>query len=295
VLSNGSINDLSWTAFRQGLAERGWSEGQNLGIDWRVYGSDVITRLPELVSELVSMRVDVIAVQGTEAALAAKQASSVIPIIFCGIADPVGSGLVQSLARPESNLTGTSQLSTGLIGKRLSLLRQIVPTAERVAFLYDSRSPTAPALLSELQVTARDIGVQLNVLDAHGPGDVEPEFSSAVAWGVDALMVVGAPSLYPPGAIVRLAAQNRLPAMYDTTGGFVESGGLMAYGPNFPDLVRRAAIDFVDPILRHAKQPAELPIEQPTTFDFKVNQTTARTLGLILPTEVAKQITEWVE
>jgi putative ABC transport system substrate-binding protein len=295
VLSNGPITDLFWTAFRQGLAERGWNEGRNLAIEWRIYGNNV-TRLPQLAADLVGLPVDLMAIQGSEATAAAKQATVAIPIVFCGIGDPVGSGLVQSLAHPGANLTGTTQLSTNLIAKRLSLLKEIAPGADKVAFLFDSRSPAAAPLLAELQAAAGELRVQLKVLDAHGPADIEPAFSSAVDWGAEAVLVVGAPSLYPPaGPIVRLAAQKQLPAMYDSTGGFVEAGGLMSYGPNIPDLARRAAIDYVDPILRGAKQPADLPIEQPTTFEFKVNHTTAQALGITLPPEVAQQVTQWVE
>jgi putative ABC transport system substrate-binding protein len=294
VLSNGSTTDLSWSAFRQGLAERGWTEGRNLGIEWRVYGSDV-GRLSRLAAELVGLSVDLIATQGSEATAAAKLATGAIPIVFCGIGDPVGTGLVRSLAHPEANLTGTTQLSTNLIAKRLSLLIDTLPQAARIAYLHDSRGPVAARLLAELQAAAGELRVQLEVLDAHGPADIEPALSHAVDWGAEALMVVGTPSLYPPSQMVRLVAQTRLPAMYDSTGGLVEAGALMSYGPNFPDLVRRTATDYVDPILRREKRPADLPVQQPTTFEFKVNQTTAWALGLTIPPDVAAQVTEWVQ
>src|SRR5262249_8179878 len=149
----------------QGLAQHGWTEGQNLAIEWRVYGSD-LTRLPRLAAELVGFPVDLIAVQGTEATAAAKQATSITPIVFCGIGDPVGAGLVQSLAHPGANLTGTTQLATNLIAKRLSLLREAMPAANRVGYVHDSQSPAAAPVLTELQAAVGELGMQLKVLDA---------------------------------------------------------------------------------------------------------------------------------
>ena len=275
-------------AFRQGLLERGYVEGQNVTIERRfAEGRD--ERLPDLAAELIRLGVEVIATNGTPSALAAKQATASIPVVAVS-GDPVGAGLVASLARPGGNVTGFTVSVAGLWGKRLELLKESVPTASRLANLGDAGNAASAIGLKEVQDAVQRLGLQVHAPELRGPGDFESAFEAASGGRADALIVQD-DSLTSNNRtrVVDLAAKYRLPAMYSRRE-FVEPGGLMAYGVSFADLWRRAATH-VDKILKGAK-PADLPVEQPTRFDFVINLKTAQALGLTIPQEVLLQATE---
>ena len=281
---NLAANPHLHEAFRQGLRDLGYVEGRNVVIEYRD-AEGKVERLPALAAELVALKVDVIVVGGsTVAALAAKQATRTLPIVFASAGDPVGSGLVTSLARPGGNVTGLSNLTSELVGKRLELLTQAVPGVSQVAVL---RLPgalgerTAKDMLTGAEVAARALGVRLQFVEARGPDEFDRAFSDMTRARAGALTVL--PSnmfLREHRRLVDLAAKNRLPAVYFSRD-FVDAGGLMSYGANGPDLYRRAATS-VDKILKGAK-PGDLPVEQPTKFELAINLKTARTLGLTLP------------
>ena len=270
-------------AFRQGLRDLGYVEGRNVVIEYRD-AEGKFERLPALAAELVALKVDVIVAPSTPAALAARQATKTIPVIFAALGDPVTSGLVTSLARPGGNVTGVSFLSPELVGKRLERLTQAVPGAGRVAVLWqpgDVPESTAKDLRTEAEVAARALGVRLQVVEARGPTDFDRAFSEMTKAHVDALSVLTSAMLFTErGRLVALAAKHRLPAVYPWREG-ADAGGLMSYGPNLPDLYRRAAT-YVDKILKGAK-PGDLPVEQPTKFELVINMKTAKALGLTIP------------
>jgi putative ABC transport system substrate-binding protein len=270
-------------AFLQGLRDLGYVEGRNVVIEFRS-AAGKLERLPALAAELVALKVDVIVAPPTVAALAAKQASSTLPIVFTGSADPVMSGLVDSLARPGGNVTGLSYLSEQLTGKRLELLKQAVPGVSRVAFLWQpgaASERTEKDVLKEAEVAARGLGVQLQFVEVRGPEDIDRAFSEMTRARADALAVLGWPLADDERRrLVDLAAKNRLPAVYPGRQ-TVEAGGLMSYGANLADLHRRAAT-YVDKILKGAK-PGNLPVEQPTKFELVINLKTAKALGITIP------------
>jgi putative ABC transport system substrate-binding protein len=277
-------------AFRQKLAELGYTEGQDITIDVRAadgYGE----RLPELAAELARLPVDIIVAAGDPAIRAAKQANDTVPIVMAASRDPVGEGLVSSLARPGGNLTGLSFFDAQLAGKRLELLKEAVPAISLVGVLGSStRQPEYRAAA----VVAPALGVQLQLIEVHSPNDLASAFDVAASARVDALILGGGnPTFFAyPAAIAGEAMLRRLPSMSERKE-FVQAGGLMAYGPNIPDLWRRAAY-YVDRILKGTK-PADLPIEQPTTFEFVVNLKTAQALGITFPNEILLQVTEVVQ
>jgi putative ABC transport system substrate-binding protein len=270
-------------AFRQGLRNLGYVEGGNIAIEYRnSEGTD--SRLPDLAGELLRLQVDVIFAPTTTAALAAKNATSEIPIITATAADPVGSGLVRSLARPGGNVTGLSLLaSLEISGKQLELLKEVLPKLTRLAVLADPSSPPTAGLLKEAEQAARSLGVQLRVVEARDPNGLENAFSTIKRERAGALLVIAAPFIGSNPRIVSFATSSRLPAMYPYTEA-VDAGGLMSYGPNRPDLFRRAAT-YVDKILKGTK-PADLPVEQPTKFEFIINLRTAKQIGLTIPQSV---------
>ena len=269
-------------AFYDGLHDRGYTEGQNIVIERR-YGEWKSDRFPQLAAELVRLKVDVIVVMSTSPARAAQQATSTIPIVVAGMADPVGDQLVASLARPGGNITGTTFLGPELIPKRFGLLKQAVPGISRVAALWHPGAygkHTMDGIVKETEVAALTTGVQLQLAHALGPGDIEGAFSEMTSGRADALIVMPSPMLFSEHRrIVELAAKSQLPAMYAARE-FVEVGGLMSYGANQSDVGRRTA-EYVDKILKRAK-PADLPVEQPTKFELLVNLKTARDLGLTI-------------
>ncbi len=270
-------------AFRLGLRDLGYVEGRSLVIEYRDAEGEA-ERLPALAAELVALKVDVIVAPGTPSALAAKQATRTIPIVFPAAGDPVTSGLVTSLARPGGNVTGLSNVHPDLVGKRLELLTQAVPRVSRVAVLWHPGGSDERAnrdMLKAADVAARALGVRLQVVEARGSEDLDRAFSDMTSARADGLTVLASTMfLRERRRLVDLAAKNRLPAVY-TWREAVDAGGLMAYGANLADLFRRAA-SYADKILKGAK-PADLPVEEPTKFDLIINLKTAKALGLTIP------------
>jgi putative ABC transport system substrate-binding protein len=269
--------------FRQGLRELGYLEGKNILIEYR-YAEGKLDRLPHLAAELVHLKVDVILTAGESGALAAKNTTKTIPIVFAVAEDAVGSGLVPSLARPGGNATGLTVLSEVLGGKRLELLRESFPRAVRVAVLWPSGGPRGNLPFTEMETAAKALGLKLQSLPVRGLDDFEPAFEAAKKEGAQALLTNPSPVMNTQQLrIVDFAAKNRLPAIYAAPE-FVDGGGLMYYGPSYADLFRRAAT-YVDKILKGAK-PAELPVEQPTKFEMVINLKTAKQIGLTMPPNV---------
>ena len=283
----------NWDAFRQGLGERGWVEGKDFVAEYR-WAEGRLERLPSLAAELVSHKVDLIVAGSPVAARAAKQATSTIPIVMVYLFDPVGVGLVTSLARPSGNVTGVAfGAGPEIVGKYLELLKETVPSTSRVAVLMNPDSPSSPVLLSETQAAARTLAVTLQLLEARKPDDFEGAFGAMTRERAGALLVLPHPFIFVHARrIVDLAAKNRLLAMYPFRE-FVEAGGLMAYAANTLDMFRRAAY-FVDRILRGAK-PGDLPVEQPTKFELVINLKTAKALGLTIPPSVLVRADEVIQ
>jgi putative ABC transport system substrate-binding protein len=270
-------------AFRQGLRELGYIEGKNIVIEWR-YGDGKRDRLPALAAELVGLKVDIIVSAGPTLTRVLKEATTTIPIVMGFDTDPVGTGLVAGLARPGGNITGLSVLSPELGGKRLELLKEIVPKLSRVAVLGSSTLPGNAQTLSETELAAGALGVKLQYFDVLSPKDMEAAFRRAVNGRADAVLALGNSVLNAHRTqVADLAVKSRLPTMYYAAE-FVEAGGLMFYGVDFADLYRRAAT-YVDKILKGAK-PADLPVEQPTKFEFIINLKTAKQIGLTIPPNV---------
>jgi ABC-type uncharacterized transport system substrate-binding protein len=253
-------------------------------------------RLSALAAELVALKVDVIVAAGAPHALAVKQTTRTIPIVFAVAADPVTDGLVTSLARPGGNVTGLSSFGPELVGKRLELLRQAVPGVSRVAVLWQpggSGERTDKDMLKRAEVAARALGVRLQFVEARGPADIDRAFSDMTRERADALIVLGSPMFFAERRrLVDLAAKHRLPALYSARDS-VDAGGLMSYGQNFADLFRRAAT-YVDKILKGAK-PADLPVEQPTKFELVINLRTAKALGLTIPPSLLARADQVIE
>ena len=269
-------------AFRQGLRDLGYVEGRDVVIEYRD-AEGKPERLPTLAAELVALKVDVIMAGSTPNALAAKQATATIPIVFLSGGDPVRDGLVTSLARPGGNLTGLSSLTPERIGKCLELLTQGVPRVSRVALLWQPGAlgeRTEKDILKEAEVAAQALGVRLQLVEARRPADIDRAFADMIRARANAVAVLGSAMFATErGRLVALAAKDRLPAVY-TFRDFVDAGGLMSYGHSQADLNRRAAT-YVDKILKGAK-PADLPVEQPTKFDLVINLKTAKALGLTI-------------
>jgi putative tryptophan/tyrosine transport system substrate-binding protein len=270
--------------FRQGLRDLGYIEGKNIVIEYR-YAEGNLGRLPDLAAELVSLKVDVIVATSTPSVLAAKNATQIIPIVFATVQDPVASGLVDSLAVPGGNVTGLSILAPELGGKRLELLKEAVPRITRVAFLWGSGAPEASAItVKATQAAARALGLQCQSIEVRDSKGFDSAFEAATKERAQALLTSPGPVINTHQArIVEFAAKNRLPAMYAGPE-FVDAGGLMSYAPNYTDQYRRAAT-YVDKILKGAK-PADLPVEQPTKFEFIINLKTAKQIGLTIPPNV---------
>jgi putative ABC transport system substrate-binding protein len=278
--------------FRQGLRALGYIEGQNITIEQR-YTHGAHDRLRGLAAELVRREVGVIVVDGTVAAMAARAATTTIPIVFVLASDPVGSGLVASLARPGGNVTGLSTLYTELTGKQLQMLKEAVPEASRVTILCNPENPAIGPGLNGAQATARALGIQLQVLEVRRPNELEGTFSAMAKGRAGALLTLP-DALFSNERVqlLKLAAKSRLPAIFSPRD-FVEAGGLMSYGPNVPAQFRRAAT-YVDRILKGAK-PGDLPIEQPTKFELVINLKTAKTLGLTIPQSLLVRADEVIQ
>jgi len=292
-LSGGSPSTESQriAAFVLQLHELGWIEGRNVAIEYR-WTEGRNDRVAEIASEFVRLNVDVIVTIGTPAALAAKQATSVIPVVFTTVADPVGSGLVASLARPAGNVTGLSIQQTDLAGKRLEFLREVVPGLGRLAILANVGNPATELEMNDVQAAARTLGLEAATSEIRRAEDIAPAFG-ALKGHTEALYVVGDALINTNRVrISTLALAARLPTMHALRD-YVEAGGLMSYGPNLTDLFRRAA-GYVDKILRGAK-PGDIPVEQPTKFELVINLTTAKALGITVPPQVVARADEVIE
>jgi putative ABC transport system substrate-binding protein len=291
-LSPGSAaSDASFLAsFGDGLRELDWVVGRNIAIEPR-WAEGRFEQLPDLAAELVRLKVDVIVANVTQASLAAKRATSTIPIVMVGVGDPLGSGLVDSLARPSGNITGPSSMLAEASGKQLALLKETVPGASPVAVLWNPANPVwQAAALKQTEDAARAIGLRLQLMEARGPDELEGAFAAMARERAGALFVP-ADIIFVRHAqrMAELAARHRLPAMY----GFrehVEAGGLMSYAASFGVMFRRASA-FVDKILKGAK-PGDLPVEQPTKFELVINLKTAKALGITIPRSVLQRADE---
>jgi len=282
------LADVSRDAFEK----LGWFEGKNISFERR-YAENHPDRLADLAAELVRLKVDLIMAGGTLAPLAAKRATTTIPIVMTTAGDPVGSGLVSNLARPEANVTGLSFMSPDLAGKRLQLLKEVVPRIARVAVLRDAANPYPAREFKETERVAQTLGIEVQSLEVRGPDDFAGAFEAAKRQQPDALFAIGDPLISDfRKQIVDFAAAQRLPAAYSLKE-YVETGGLMSYGASISDLVRRAA-GYVDKILRGAK-PEDLPVEQPTKFELVINLKTAKTLGLTISPSVLGLADEVIE
>jgi putative ABC transport system substrate-binding protein len=278
--------------FRQGLRERGYLEGQNIEIEVRLAEGEY-ERLPALAAELVRLQVDVIVAATVPAIEAAHDATGAIPIVMSVTVDPVATGTVTSLARPGGNVTGLSMMAPVLAGKQLELLQEAVPGLSQVAVLWNPTNPGTVPQLREVEVAAGALGVRLQPVEVRGPNELEGAFVTMTQEQLDGLIViVDAIFLDHRAQIAELAAKWRLPAVYGLRE-HVEAGGLMSYSANISDMFRRAAY-YVDRILKGAK-PADLPVEQPMTFDFVVNLKTAQALGITFPNEIMLQVTEVIQ
>jgi ABC-type uncharacterized transport system substrate-binding protein len=270
-------------AFRQGLRELGYVEGKNIVIEYR-NTEGKLDRLPSLAAELVRLKVDIIVTTSPAPTRAAKEATSTIPIVFAQDGDPVASGFVASLARPGGNITGLSTLAPELSGKRLELLKEVVPKLSRVAVFGTSTTPSTAPTIKETELAAGALGVKLQYLDVLDPKDIETAFRTATKGRADAVLVLAGPVvLFQRTQIAELALKSRLPAIYPQTE-FTEAGGLMYYGANTPDMYWRAAT-YVDKILKGAR-PGDLPVEQPTKFELVINLKTAKQIGVTIPPNV---------
>jgi putative ABC transport system substrate-binding protein len=279
AVSPAALSDRA-EAFRQGLRELGYVEGKNIVIESR-YAEGRLERLPSLAAELVRLKVDVIVTAGPPATRAASEATVTNPIVMAQDSDPVGNGFIASLARPSGNITGLSTLSSELSGKRLELLKEVVPKLSRVAVLGNSTVPGNAQALKEMELAAGAFGVQFQYEDVPGPKEIDIAFRAAGKRRADALLALNNPVLSAHRTrVAELAIKSRLPAMYERLE-YVEDGGLMSYGVSSPDLYRRAA-SYVDRILKGAK-PAELPVEQPTKFELVINLRTAKQIGITIP------------
>ena len=281
-----------WTAaFVQRLRELGWIDGRNVAIEYR-WGEGRDERFGEIAAEFVRLKVDVIVTSGTTQVLAAKQATSVIPIVFATAGEPVGTGLVTSLARPGGNVTGLSNQNFDTIGKRLELLHEVVPNLRGAAIIANVANPAVVLEIAQAQAAARALGLEVVTPEIQRGEDIAPAFKAfegraqALYVAPDALVVTNRVRIHT------LAMGMRLPTIYASRD-YVEAGGLMSYGANNPDLFRRAA-EYVDKILRGAK-PGDIPVEQPTKFDLVINLTTAKTLGLSVPPSLLARADEVIE
>jgi putative ABC transport system substrate-binding protein len=293
ILGRGHIFGQSqWVAaFVQRLHELGWIEGRTVAIEYR-WAEGRSERFAEIAAEFVRLKVDVIVTYATPPAIAAKKATAVIPIVSAVMGDPVGAGLVASLARPEGNVTGLSNQSADLAGKRVELLREVVPGLRRLAVLANVSNPVSGVEMGEVQASAKALGLDVVTLEIRRAEDIAPAFET-LKDRAQALYVAGDPLMITNRVRINtLALGARLAATYNQRE-YVEAGGLMSYGPNFPDLFRRAG-DYVDKILRGTK-PAAIPVEQPTKFDLVINLTTAKALGLTVPDTLLARADEVIE
>jgi putative ABC transport system substrate-binding protein len=277
---------------RQGLRERGWVEGQNIAFEERTTVGNY-SRLPDVAAELVRLKVDVIVTWGTTSALAARKATGTIPIVTTAGSDPVETGLAASLARPGGNVTGLTNSGRELVGKRIELLKETLPGLSRIAVLWNPESRTQPLSLRDAEAAAKSLGLQVRPAEVRRPEDLEKAFASIAHKRPEALVLAPSNMFRAHRTrLVELAARHRLPATFSDRS-FVETGGLMSYGPNEKAIFRQLA-NYVDKILKGAK-PADLPIEQPTKFEMVINLKTAKALGLTIPQSVLGRADEIIQ
>jgi putative ABC transport system substrate-binding protein len=282
-LSTNPPDAHAWDALLDGLRGRGYIEGRNILFERR-FSEGKAERFPEFAAEMVRLKADIIIVTTTPAAFAAKNATQTIPIIIPTALDPVGTGLVASLARPGGNITGLSSLAPELSGKRLELLKEVVPGMTRVAVLWNPANPANASVWKETQAAARALGLQLQSQEVRGPQDIEGAFALTAQARPDALLVLSDSLInMHRQQIAEFVTQKHLPSVFASTEG-VMAGGLMSYGPSLPDRYRRTAY-YVDRILKGAK-PADLPVEQPIKFEFIINLKAAKQIGLTIPPNV---------
>jgi putative ABC transport system substrate-binding protein len=292
IPTSGSFLSARVEAFRRRLRELGYVEGKNIVIEYR-YAEGKNERLPDLVAELVRLKVDIIVTIGPSATLAAKKASGTIPIVFASANDPVGTGLVSSLARPGGNITGLSLMVPDLDGKRLELLKEAFPKVVRVAFLWNPSGSRGNLALTVMEAAAKALVLKLLSLEVRSLDDFESAFARAKKERAQELITTtGGLINTQQRRVLDFAAKNRLPAIYHYSE-FVEAGGLMSYGPDNTDICRRAA-DFVDKILKGAK-PADMPVEQPTKFEFIINLKAAKQIDLTIPVNVLERANEVIK
>ena len=286
-------SETRYRGFQEGLRELGYVEGQNIAIEFRSADGS-LERLNDLARELVRLRVDVIVAGSTLGAAAAKRATSTIPIVMANVSDPVGQGFVSSLARPGGNFTGLTTMGPEITGKRLELIREIVPRLRRIGALWNQDAPSSAAVLKELKPIAQPFGVEVRSLPVRPPvPEFDKAFEAAKKWRADALIALDEGLIFGNRTlIIALAARHRMPAMYGYRE-FPDAGGLMAYGPNRYEMYRRAAT-YVDKILKGAK-PADLPVEQPTKFELVVNVKTAKAIGLTIPQSLLLRTDQVIE
>jgi putative tryptophan/tyrosine transport system substrate-binding protein len=286
------LNSANLDALRRGLRELGYTEGQSIRLEYRSAEGQA-SRFPALAAELVRLSVDLILTRGTPAARAAKDATSIIPIVMAAIGEPVDTGVVANLARPGGNVTGFSAFVTELAGKRVELMKEVVPGVTRVGFFNNMSNPVVPPQWEETQKAARSLGIQAELLDVRSKEDIPRAFEKAAHSHIDALLVgIDAVSQQHGALIASLAERQRLPTIYASRE-YVEAGGLMGYGVSYPDLYRRAA-GMLDKIFKGAK-PGDLPVEQPTKFELVINGKTARAIGHKVPPVVLIRADEVIE
>ena len=288
----GNSPSPPWEALRRGLRDLGYVESQTIAIEWR-WTEGKVERAPDLASDLVRLKVDVIVTASMPVIRAAKQATSTIPIVMASSFDPVGAGLVTSLARPGGNVTGLAEMATELVGKRVELLREAVPGASRLAVLLGPPAPADPLFLREAEVAARTLHIELQVLRARDPGEFDNTFAAMTRERASAVLVLQHPIFFAHRALLaEFAVKHRLPTMLANRE-VVEAGGLMSYGANLEAMFRRAAT-YVAKILKGAK-PGDLPVEQPTKFELVINLKTAKALGLTIPQSVLIRADEVIQ
>jgi len=278
--------------FDDALRELGWIEGKNVAFERR-YAENRLERLPEFAADLVRLKVDVIVAFGTLAPLAAKRATSTIPIVMAAAGDPLGSGLVASLAQPGGNVTGMSLMAPDLGGKRLDLLKEVLPRVSRVAVLWNAANPYAALVFKETEAAGQTLGIEVQSLEVRGPDDFDGAFEAARRQHLDALVTVEDPLTFTYRELIAdFAARHQLPSLHGLRE-YVAVGGLMSYGADLTDLFRRAA-GYVDKIFKGAK-PADLPVQQPTKFELVINLKTAKALGLSIPTTLLATADEVIQ
>ena len=289
----GIIDDSPiWNAFRHGLRDLGYLEGQNIAFEYR-YAGGLTDRLALVAVELVHRPVDLIATFGTPPTLAAKQATTTIPTVMMGVGDPVGAGLVTSLARPGGNITGNTILGPEVAGKRLQLLKEVIPSLSRVAFLWNPDNASHPAQLAELRAAVETLGIKLVPVAVRSPAEFDSAFAAMIGERPDAFLMTNDPfHQLSIGRIIDFLANNRLPGMF-VTREVTAAGGFLSYGASLPDLFRRGA-SYVHKILQGTR-PADLPIEQPVKFELVVNLKTAKAMGLSIPESFLLRVDEVIE